>query len=82
MECESYNLNWAEFDSYTSKTFRDLLSSQEYTDVTLVCDDDDVIRAHKVILSACSPFFSRILKKTDQTKRNSSKSLLGSKVTH
>ena len=67
MECESYNLNWAEFDSYTSKTFRDLLSSQEYTDVTLVCDDDDVIRAHKVILSACSPFFNRILKKTDQT---------------
>ena len=67
MECESYNLNWAEFDSYTSKTFRDLLSSQDFTDVTLVCDgdDDEVIRAHKVILSACSPFFNRILKKND-----------------
>ena len=65
MECESYNLNWAEFDSYTSKTFRDLLGSQDFTDVTLVCDDEEVIRAHKVILSACSPFFCRILKKND-----------------
>jgi len=65
MECESYNLNWAEFDTYTSKTFRDLLSSQDFTDVTLVCDDEEVIRAHKVILSACSPFFCRILKKND-----------------
>lgn len=63
MECESYNLNWAEFNSYTSKTFKDLLSDQIFSDVTLVCDDDGTIQAHKVILSACSPFFSRILTK-------------------
>ena len=66
MECESYNLEWAEFNSYTSKTFRELLASQDFTDVTLVCDDDaEGLRAHKVILSACSPFFNRILKKSD-----------------
>ena len=63
MECESYNLNWAEFNSYTSKTFKDLLTDQIFSDVTLVCDDDETIQAHKVILSACSPFFSRILTK-------------------
>ena len=63
MECESYNLNWAEFNSYTSKTFKDLLSDQKFSDVTLVCDDAETIQAHKVILSACSPFFSRILTK-------------------
>ena len=63
MECESYNLNWAEFNSYTSKTFKDLLSDQNFSDVTLVCDDAETIQAHKVILSACSPFFSRILTK-------------------
>ena len=50
MECESYNLNWAEFTSYTSKTFKDLLHNQDFADVTLVCDDDEAIKAHKVIL--------------------------------
>ena len=63
MECESYNLNWAEFNTYTSKTFKDLLSDQNFSDVTLVCDDEETIQAHKVILSACSPFFNRILTK-------------------
>ena len=63
MECESYNLNWAEFTSYTSKTFNDLLHNEDFADVTLVCDDDESIKAHKVILSACSPFFNRILRK-------------------
>jgi len=66
MECESYNLNWAEFTSYTSKTFKDLLHNQDFADVTLVCDDDEAIKAHKVILSACSPFFNRILKKNNE----------------
>ena len=62
-ECESYNLNWAEFESYTSKTFKNLLCNPDFADVTLVCDEDQCIEAHKVILSACSPFFNRILKK-------------------
>ena len=63
MDCESYNLNWAEFDSYTSLAFKELLTKQDFTDVTLACEDDETIEAHKVILSACSPVFSRILKK-------------------
>eukprot|EP00092_Neocalanus_flemingeri_P000039 GFUD01000040.1.p1 GENE.GFUD01000040.1~~GFUD01000040.1.p1 ORF type:complete len:266 (-),score=58.58 GFUD01000040.1:144-941(-) len=63
MECESYNLNWAEFDTYTSLTFKELLAKPDFTDVTLACGDEESIEAHKVILSACSPVFSRILKK-------------------
>jgi len=63
MECESYNLNWAEFDTYTSLTFKQLLSKPDFTDVTLACEGEETIEAHKVILSACSPFFSRILMK-------------------
>jgi len=64
MECESYNLNWEEFDAYTSLTFKQLLSKPDFTDVTLACEGEETIEAHKVILSACSPFFDRILKKT------------------
>jgi len=63
MECESYNLNWEEFNSYTSLTFKQLLSKPDFTDVTLACEGEETIEAHKVILSACSPFFDRILKK-------------------
>lgn len=37
------------------------MARQEFVDVTLVCDDQNQIRAHKVILSACSDFFRNIL---------------------
>jgi len=67
MECESYNLNWEEFDAYTSLTFKQLLSKPDFTDVTLACEGEETIEAHKVILSACSPFFDRILKKNSHT---------------
>ena len=36
-----------------------LWENEEFLDVTLVCDDDQV-KAHKVILSAASPFFRQI----------------------
>lgn len=36
----------------------------ELLDVTLVCEDD-TIKAHKLVLSACSPFFRRIIMKVD-----------------
>ena len=37
-----------------------LWNSEEFLDVTLACDDDQV-KAHKVILSAASPFFRQLL---------------------
>jgi len=36
----------------------------ELLDVTIVCEDDS-IKAHKLVLSACSPFFRRIFMKVD-----------------
>ena len=46
-------------DAYAS-VFQDLRNSQELVDVTLACDDE-TIEAHKVVISACSPFFRHIL---------------------
>jgi len=66
MDCESYNLNWDEFSSYTSNIFNQLLSSSEFKDVTLFCNGEETIDVHKVVLSACSPVFSRILRKTSE----------------
>jgi len=34
-----------------------------FTDVTLVCEDLRQIQAHKVVLSACSAVFKRMLEK-------------------
>ena len=54
---EKYNLNRNEFGSSTVNTFKDLLSDEDFTDVTLACDDDKQIKAHKAILSSSSAFF-------------------------
>ncbi|GIX76039.1 protein bric-a-brac 1 [Caerostris extrusa] len=40
--------------------FKNLLSSQLMTDVTLACDGMS-IKAHKIVLSACSPLFHSLL---------------------
>ena len=39
-----------------------MLKSTEFTDVTLVCNDDQEILAHKVVLTASSPVFKRMLR--------------------
>ena len=43
--------------------FRDLRKDIDFTDVTLACEDGHQFEAHKVILSASSPFFQNLLKR-------------------
>jgi hypothetical protein len=43
--------------------FRELRQDKDFFDVTLTCEDDQQLEAHKVILSACSPFFRNILRR-------------------
>merc|ERR1712129_294008 len=43
-------------------TLKSLWRDEDFLDVTIACDDDQ-INAHKVILSAASPFFHNILKR-------------------
>ena len=38
-----------------------MITSEDFADVTIVSDDKKYIKAHKVILSACSPFLKSIL---------------------
>jgi len=63
MDNELFNLTWDAFQQSAKETFRSLVDEEDFMDVTLACDDDKQIKAHKVILSACSPFFKRILSK-------------------
>jgi len=59
---EKFCLRWNEFESNISGAFRELREEKDFFDVTLACDDSQ-IQAHKVILSACSPFFRNILRR-------------------
>merc|ERR1712128_336399 len=61
-EREKFCLRWNDFESNLSSAFRELRDDKDFFDVTLACDDDQ-IQAHKVILSACSPFFRNVLRK-------------------
>jgi hypothetical protein len=62
VSAEKFCLRWNDFESNISVAFRELREDKDFFDVTLACDDDQ-IQAHKVILSACSPFFRSILKR-------------------
>ena len=62
MASEKFCLKWNDFDRNISCAFKELLDSKDFFDVTLACDENQ-IQAHKVILSACSPFFRNILRR-------------------
>ena len=52
---------WEEHHDKTKESWRQLFESNKFTDVTLVCGDQKTIEAHRLILSACSPVFAKIL---------------------
>ena len=58
---EKFNLKWNDFQSNISKSFGKLKNEQEFFDVTLVSEDQKEVSAHKLVLSACSPYFRNIL---------------------
>jgi len=60
---EKFCLRWNDFETNISSAFKDLRDDKDFFDVTLSCDDDEQIKAHKVILSACSPFFRNVLRR-------------------
>ena len=59
-------MTFCEFDlslqNLFSGAFRELREDKDFFDVTLACDDEQ-LQAHKVILSACSPFFRTVLRR-------------------
>ena len=52
-----------DFQTNTAKTFKELCNNQDFSDVTLVTEDDELVRAHKVILSSSSTFFKNVFKR-------------------
>jgi len=63
MASEKFCLKWNDFEQNISLAFRELKDDKDFFDVTLACEDEEQVSAHKVILSACSPFFKNILRR-------------------
>ncbi|XP_034231622.1 protein bric-a-brac 1 isoform X6 [Thrips palmi] len=58
---QQYSLRWNDFHASILSSFRHLRDEEDFVDVTLACDGRS-FTAHKVVLSACSPYFRRLLK--------------------
>ena len=65
---EKFNLKWNDFQENVSKSFSILRKEEDFYDVSLVCDDEKILSAHKVVLSASSDLFKSILRKADHSK--------------
>jgi len=61
MEEGNICLSSTTYSNHLTDTFKKLLSNQSYADVTLVSDDNQQMKAHKIILSACSPILDAML---------------------
>ena len=61
MNREIYSLKWEFFGSSLSSSLSNAFTDDEYSDVTLISDDKVAFKAHKYVLSACSPVLKNIL---------------------
>jgi len=58
---QQYCLRWNNHSDSIISEFDILLGQEDFVDVTLSCDKIS-LKAHKVVLSACSTYFSKLLK--------------------
>ena len=58
-----YRLRWESFQTWTKESMKDLYQDNDYTDVTLITEDHQVFKSHRIILSSSSDFFNEILRK-------------------
>ncbi|KAJ8956883.1 hypothetical protein NQ318_014300 [Aromia moschata] len=61
MSSKHFCVKWTRFQTNILSAFESLQNSEDLADVTLTCDGISV-KAHKFILSACSPYFRTIFK--------------------
>ena len=59
---EKFNLEWNDFEENVASNFGELRNEKDFCDVTLSCEDNKSVEAHKVVLSTCSSVFKSILK--------------------
>lgn len=61
MDGEQFSLCWNNFHSNLSSGFHSLLKNEDMVDVTLAAEGK-YIKAHKIVLSVCSPYFKELFR--------------------
>merc|ERR1712126_10794 len=56
-----YNIIANQFETHSKRILSDLINSNEFTDVTFVCDDQMQLSAHKSVISSSSPVLKTII---------------------
>ncbi|XP_076055826.1 uncharacterized protein LOC143033965 isoform X11 [Oratosquilla oratoria] len=58
---QQFCLRWNNFHTNITSAFESLRDDEDFVDITLACEGRQ-IKAHKMVLSACSPYFRSLLK--------------------
>lgn len=58
---QHFCLRWNNFQANITSQFDALRCDEDFTDVTIACEGQRLL-AHKVVLSACSPYFKELFK--------------------
>ena len=59
------SLNHFNYEGHLAQRFKQMLLNEEFADVTLVCDDDKQLKAHRVVLSSSSSVLKNIFDKNN-----------------
>lgn len=57
---QKYCLRWNNHRSNLLTVFEDLLQTEAFTDVSLVADNGQIVKCHKIVLAACSSYFQSL----------------------
>jgi len=70
MDKGTFNLAWSDEERTATMfdAFKSILETEEYLDVSLVSQDCKVVKAHRLMLSASSPFFRTLFASTGDNK--------------
>lgn len=60
-DLQHFCLRWNNYQNSITTAFENLRDDEDFIDVTLACDGKS-LKAHRVVLSACSPYFRELLK--------------------
>lgn len=70
VDTQHFCLRWNNYQSSITSAFENLRDDEDFVDVTLACDGKS-LKAHRVVLSACSPYFRELLKVSLTRRRTS-----------